>query len=70
VTASTIAPRPTRSLPISPGITPTELAARARRGTAGINPRELERWLIREGYATSHDGVLVPTRRVPELAWT
>jgi hypothetical protein len=52
------------------GITAIELAARARRGTAGIAADALQRWLLGEGYAVARDGLLIPTQRVRELAWT
>lgn len=60
-----------RCLPVPPaGITPAERAARARRGTAGIGVRRLQQWLVGEGFAVMHDGLLMPTQRVRELAWT
>jgi hypothetical protein len=62
--------RPKRSLPVPAGIAPAELAARARRGTAGIAAQRLQQWLIGEGFAVMHDGLLVPTQRTRELAWT
>jgi hypothetical protein len=52
------------------GISPAELAQRARRGTAGIDAQRLARWLVGEDFAVMHDGVLVPTLRVRALAWT
>jgi hypothetical protein len=46
------------------------IAAKAHRGTNGISPGELSRWLLAEQYVVLRDDLLVPTERVLELAWT
>jgi len=48
------------------GIRPDRLAELAARGN-GINPEELERWLLDARLATLHGGLLRPTKRALQL---